>query len=453
MKYIYVPVFARNIQYTASTKQFLSKLLDLAKSQPIKWWVSKKLDRYLRNEYQSSGLHKRYDPASDEDWVSKALERGDEIHDIDVSPKDRKKFEKLVNFLNGYPEPQKIRNLGVPDVEKRLAEAEAHRQLAEKKSQGTASKEIHVYSNGYKWVELLNPQDILSCGKEMQNCLKDPEYQWGTKVASKQVRVFALYDPKGKPHTAISLLKGGTIDQIRGKQNRAIISRYIKYFKDFVNSKYVKFKDIDTSELLANGFYMHNGKQLTPAAGDSPVTIEDDIILTNMDIVGRDDIWPTNLTIEGDLEIRHCKIDSWPEKLTVTGDITLQDVTTDKLPDDLVSSYLCLNSVHRLQHLPKNLQTDSLYIFDAPDLDLPNNLTVDSLYVTNKKTTKLPKKLAVKENLSLIDSNVFSLPSDLIVEETLYLKGSKVLPLIESRKVTIPKGVANIDIYSDEVIL
>jgi len=114
---------------------------------------------------------------------------------------------------------------------------------------------IKVYSNGYRWVEVVSQEALNREGSVMGHCVGS----YASQVASKQCVIYSLRDEKNEPHVTIEAV-GTNIRQIKGKQNTAVVERYHDYVISFLNQGKQEGWVANVQELSNVGGVFYNGE-------------------------------------------------------------------------------------------------------------------------------------------------------------------------------------------------
>lgn len=72
---------------------------------------------------------------------------------------------------------------------------------------------------GYTIVRVTDCDDLKLEGEIVQNCLKDPKWDWCGRVTDGDTNIFSLRDSGNRPEVSIEVLPDGEVEQIKGKQN------------------------------------------------------------------------------------------------------------------------------------------------------------------------------------------------------------------------------------------
>ena len=386
MKYakVYVTVTARNVLFSKETEDFLKELQDKAANTNVKKYVKSNLRNWLVNSFEHVERVIRA-KSSDPAWLKTALERGDEVYSLDLSPREMETISHWVDYLNTLNGD--ISRISIPQLQKKVKEWEE--SFAKQKAGNEDGIElIHKYSDGFSWVRVFGKDSLNREGKLMNHCVGS----YYNEVKNNKTSIYSLRDKSNKPHCTIEIRKG-KIEQIKGNSNKSIKQQYRKYIIDFLEKRYVKFNSANSSDLVDIGLLENGGKIYE---------------LRNL---------PENLKIDGDLRLFHTEIDSLPNGLEVTG--VLHIIGTE------------------MTSLPKRLKVgEKLILSDTKITSLPKDLKVNgNLNISFSDITSLPKGLKVGGDLDLSDTEIASLPEGLEVGGDLDISYTKILSLPPDLKV------------------
>lgn len=255
-------------------------------SKPISNWLQKNFLRWVINAFphvqsvQSTEHYKVLINKEAPDWFQPKNKNIDFIF-IDAShSKFNEVLDKCVEFLGSRPE-RVVRKFPRMTVEQVLIKwEEEHQQFLKKQKvfKETSGEGLTVICehDGLTIVQLIDNHDELSLemAKEsalMQHCLGEFENDelgvggygeyYFKQIREKQLTLFSIRDDKNMPHVTISLYnKEGvySLDQIKGKQNKPPIKRYIAasiYLLNLLNVQYDYHEDT-----LGMGVVYVNGK-------------------------------------------------------------------------------------------------------------------------------------------------------------------------------------------------
>lgn len=295
MKYVYVPIYARNAILSDSTKNILVELESLATNNTVKKWVAGKLKKYLIEEYGSE-IYQHENEHNHPAWVKEALANGETVYYVSVSKGDYEQYKEYVSFLNTVPQKQ-VTGLSVEDVSKRYASFVAKRDAD--KIEGV--KTVYKFSNGYRVVELVTEKAVQLESRRMANCLVRHNY-WD-KIQKGTQRHFSLRDKRNDPHVLIEYnVANRKIGQIKGYANEQPNKRYFPMLVEFLEFLQANHLCGDYIEL---GIVFVNG-QLTTLEDALPKGLELDSVILPVsygirhpdvgDIKTRDEIYTNYFT-------------------------------------------------------------------------------------------------------------------------------------------------------------
>ncbi|MFA5025122.1 MAG: PcfJ domain-containing protein [Candidatus Shapirobacteria bacterium] len=291
MKFLDYLLLERNIVNTEDVDFFLRSLKndvvrgipDVHRNKIVKW-VDSNLKNYLLREYpdvqkytqaysqQVIAHHKKEKP-----WIQKAMDRGDELFRIAISTGFLNQITHVLDYFAENPNIN-ISRISVPEA---IRQSDEWTKNLNKKAldveDNTGTKTLRKYPDGFRWVEVTSKLSLDREGKIMGHCVGS----YYDRVSSGNTKIYSLRDKKNEPHCTIEH-RENTINQIKGKGNRAVDEKYIKYCKDFVLNpiKGINFKEVRN---LGNIGLIHAmGRIYDP---ENPPTDPDDfaeyILLTN----------------------------------------------------------------------------------------------------------------------------------------------------------------------------
>jgi len=326
-----------------------------------------------------------------------------------------------MDYLDSEAAQFDFKSLSVPDAIKKAE------MWLKSLTRGKAAREVpgeipvKTYSDGFKWLKLTSRESLDREGKLMGHCVGS----YYEKVAEEGTEIYSLRDPKNEPHCTIEVTDR-EIQQIKGKQNKEVVSKYHSYVQDFVNTQGFELGDGGDHDLTKAGM-IRIGKQL--------MTLDQFQASKNLKVDGSLDLrrtkvtsLPKDLKVGGYLDLNGTKVTSLPKDLKVGGGLYLSDTPIKSLPDGLeVGGNLDLRGT-KVTSLPDGLKVGGyLYLSNTPITSLPDGLKVGgSLDLHGTKITSLPDNLKVGGNLDLHDTKITSLPDNLKVGGYLYLRRTKI---------------------------
>jgi hypothetical protein len=139
----------------------------------------------------------------------------------------------------------------------------------------------------------------------MQHCAGSDTQNYINDVRNHKIKLFSLRDSNNNPHCTIEyIVLDKEVVQIKGKQNKSVVAKYIPYVKDFLENYVEKLLDtyILSKELLNIGILRQEGKWYE---------------LNNL---------PNNFIIKDDFVLEGKTVERLPEGLRVLGNILLFNV-------------------------------------------------------------------------------------------------------------------------------
>lgn len=217
-----IKVEARNVANTNDIDSFVQSLLDRARTDKVKTWLTKTFRKHIINNAEAYPV--RHKQKHFPDYINNAIETGQEVFAVIIDELNRNEIYQVIDYLNTLNDI----NFGYEQA-KRKSE-EWHKRLAEQKQDIKAkdsSKIVVTFSDGFTWRLLQTQDDYKLEGKRMGHCV-------GDYIPGEQL-IYSLRDLEDKPHVTIELdlEKPPTIEQIKGKENRPQL-KYKKYVVKFI---------------------------------------------------------------------------------------------------------------------------------------------------------------------------------------------------------------------------
>ena len=380
---VYVTVTARNVLFSKRTEDFLKGLQDRAANPGVKKYIKSNLRNWLINSFEDVEQIRR-PKAGDPDWLKTALERGDEVYSLDLSPREMETISHWLDYLNTVEGD--VSRISIPQLQKKVKEWEE--SFAKQKANEEDGIElVHEYPDGFSWVNVFGKDSLNREGKLMNHCVGS----YYNQVKSGGTSIYSLRDKNNKPHCTIELSRN-EIQQIKGNSNSLVKEQYRKYVIDFLKKKYVKFKGVVPGELHNINLIQIDNKIYDLDHLPNGLVVKGDLDLFGTKITSL----PEGLEVGGDLDLRHSRVTSLPKGLKVGGTLDLYGAEVVSLPDDIKIGNLDA-SYSILKYLPENLKIKGyLNISGTRITSLPNGLEVgDDLYIMDSGITSLPKDLKV----------------------------------------------------------
>lgn len=180
--------------------------------------------------------------------------------------KDHNEITHILDFLKSEKAPKRITRLGYEDAkilaDKWLDFLSKNKNINELEIIEKDIKLIKSYDNGYKWVALESEESYKREGVKMGHCV--------ATYYRKPSAIYSLRDEKNHPHCTVEIVqkknKGRmSVTQIRGKQNKAPILKYVEYIRDMFMKKIEGVWVEDQYQIeryeMKNLYFYQNGKE------------------------------------------------------------------------------------------------------------------------------------------------------------------------------------------------
>ena len=304
---------SRNIGNSDKVKAYLSQLSEEHSEQ--KTWVNSVLKNYLLKVHEDLKPHRVL--KKDPDWMHR--EQQEPIMDVQLSPRFKMDIEHALGYLKTQERTERISVLDAIRLGNELIERE-NKRASDK--EGTVEV-LHTFKDGYTWVSLKDKQSLSREGKLMQHCVGQEEQGYLKGVQGKTLELWSLRDSGNGPHCTVEYLTTEKrVKQIKGKQNKGVVSKYVPYCKSFLQlqEKKGKVKDFDPDDLKNIGILEQEGTWY-----DLFNLPENFTVKANLDLyVTKITELPEGLKVGGDLDISYTKITRLPEGLEVRGTVFLK---------------------------------------------------------------------------------------------------------------------------------
>ena len=220
-----------------------------------------------------------------------------------------------------------------------LAKRNRGRELLEKSLVGV--KHIMDLPNNMSAYQLLTPAALDFESEYMGHCVGKGSYDSGVKDGS--IEIYSIRDERGEPHATLEV-RGKKVHQVKGKQNKAPIRKYVPAIKHFIESQ-----NLDIVHDLKNlGLIKQDGKYYD---------------IYNL---------PKGFVVTGDLDLSDQGLTELPDlsTITVNGYFDCSDNQLTSLkgaPQSVDGYFFCSNNqLTSLEHAPQSVDS----YFDCSDNQL-----------------------------------------------------------------------------------
>jgi hypothetical protein len=274
----------RDVLNAKELKAWVQQAAERIQYPQAKTWFVSQLFKFLINRYEE-GAHPLLDAPEDApEWLIAKLQAGEQVLNIDAGPELRQAAEGVIDWLNATAEHANLRITWEEAVE---AQAEWHSEIkrASRVTKLTPEQmeglvDIVEYPDGFKWVDVQTEVCLKHEGTTMGHCVGQGGYTAGVKEGT--TKIISLRDAKGLAHATIEgtsekpliiprgdaanqydLFTGKTIElrhmtihQIKGKENKGVVSKYRKYLQDFLTKFGItEFTSYGLSDLENSGLF------------------------------------------------------------------------------------------------------------------------------------------------------------------------------------------------------
>lgn len=403
-------ILARDISNVEQVEKFLEDF-HVDDNPKINDWLDTTLRKYIINKYEKV---KSYRPKpSDPDWM-----RGKEdLKEVIIDDAIAQKVQHIVDFLREKLHIQQNYNIKSLQAEEAFKQSEEWtksltKKKLKKEGEGTDYIIIKEFDNGWFWADLISKNATETEGNKMGHCVGGMSY-W-TAVQSGKTKIFSLRDPSNDPHCTIEYdIANQAIRQIKGKQNRAVISKYMPYVVAFLSDSSVPIKSISAYELSLNG-----------------------LIKSKTGFLSLRDL-PEGAEIDGDLDLVKFKDDeiiNLPNNLKVFGDLILPPGAVIK-PNTEVSKDI--KYIGGKNELPSGLKARSLEIFKSSITKLPDDIKIEkNINAEFSQLSSIPA-LKIAGDFVLSDTPIETLPDGLDIGGELDLMNTSISVIPENTRVGV----------------
>lgn len=229
--------------------------------------LQKKLARLLmNNEKFLKPVTKLPDDAPD--WAKAALQQGQLMY---FQPNDELEgaVEHISHYVAALEQDEKSTDPNKKAIATRelagVAKAETLELLVTKsneyfargtkKTAATLEGTTHIFdgANGYSWYRLDTLEAYKREGKVLQNCIGT---HW---VPSKADRIYVMKSNNGDTNVAIRTDVNNTIQEVKGKNNKPPVARYMPPVAELINHMKWKVQGNGASDIARAGYMFHEG--------------------------------------------------------------------------------------------------------------------------------------------------------------------------------------------------
>lgn len=221
----------------------------------ISKYVRSNVANYVKNTdtfYGSMKVNQLPQPVPD--WVKKKYRPSEYVDVVRVDALRRFINDQLshaIDFLASPAAPVDPSRMSVPELLQAVVRWDA---AGVKKGAQAAEDGVEVvktYDDGFFWVRVFGKESLIREGSRMGHCVGS----YYDRVKDMSCTIYSLRDPKNEPHCTVEEVRG-TLEQIKGKQNRAVVPKYVHYILNLLNEGVSGGRKLVASEreLEINGY-------------------------------------------------------------------------------------------------------------------------------------------------------------------------------------------------------
>jgi hypothetical protein len=335
----------------------------------------------------------------------------------------------LKDMPEGHPFEKALKGIQTIDIANQWADkyfAEKNKSIVVDAGVLNGCDVIDIDGN-MKWVEVQTPEALNIEGKLMQHCVGS----YAERVSNGRIKILSLRDSKNQPHCTLEV-RGNDVHQIKGKQNKAPVEKYIPYIKRFI----LKTKLDVVSDMSNIGLIRWNGQNYDvneipdgSIIDDLDVRVYKTLIKLPNNLTIKRNLWlgdctnlkelPDNLAVHGHVTMNDCaSLEKIGKNIRIGGDLNMQNcISITQLPYDLnIGTKLIVNGCTALKSIIlKHCPPDIIAVGCTSLIELPDDkMDVGWLCLNDCiSLTKLPNKLSCRD-LSLRNCiGITELPKDL----------------------------------------
>jgi hypothetical protein len=209
--------------------------------QKIQDWLKSNLRNYL---YQSIPGLEELDPEDAyelpyPDWVLAAVENGETVYRFVPSHQAQEELKQLeldlnvvMDYLASDMSPRNLTRLSVPDaIEKANQWASSVRKEVEAQAPVEGTIVVMEFPNSFKWRQIRTAEALEIEGKVLDLACA---HTYADRIENRSYQLYSLRDPQNRPRGVI-LMRGGSVEEIKGRGNGPVRRTYYQYFYDFLN--------------------------------------------------------------------------------------------------------------------------------------------------------------------------------------------------------------------------
>lgn len=402
---------SRNISNTEEIEKYIKEFhVDSAR---VNDWLDSTLRKFLINKYDKT---ESYRPKpSDPEW----MKGKSDIMTVLLDDALTQKIQHVVHFLEDKETSDPSFKIKFLQAEEAFKQADQWTKSLQKKKmkkegEGTDYNILKDAGDGFFWADLISRNATAAEGNKMGHCVGGEGY-WSA-IQAGRTKIISLRDSSNDPHATIEYsVNDKIVRQIKGKQNKGVVGKYMPYVLEFLSNPPVPIKDVSDYELRLNGLIKAKNGYLSLRNLPDGASLSGNFDLTKFP----DEIpLPSNLTVEGDLILSEGA--TLKPNTTVGGELKVNPQTKE-LPSGLSVGSLdmfrsSLTQIPADIKITDNLNAEFSQLKSIPSLNLSGDLTLSDSFVS-----AIPENTSVGGELDIMNTSIKVLPESLQVGKAIFV--------------------------------
>lgn len=411
-------VMGRNVANVSSIEDFLKSFH--GDNSEINRWLDTTMRKWLIRDFDKTTPYKAQD--SDPEW----MKGKEDLILVKLDDDIRGKVEHVVDFLKAQAAQNpdlKLNNFQAVEAFKQAAQwMEALMKKKIEEEVPGKDYEILLEDGPYRWVKLISENALAREGRLMGHCVGG----YWPQVKTGVVEIYSMRDSKNEPHVTIEYQsKRSEINQIKGKQNKALKDEYRPTMVNFLNAKKFNWRKINEYDAGMNGLLITgNGLVIDRENIPNGSVLKGPIKNYEGGIK-----FPESIKILGDFIANDYQKSLPSKRFEVTGTCDLSNGAESRrwsgydMPEELIVGKDFIGSGNLMEELPKKFSVSGDVLLDGCNLlKLPDNLKIKGeLDISDNPIKRLPKNLQVAGELDLMDTEITEIPEDLKALDSIYV--------------------------------
>lgn len=288
----------RDVANAKEIKSWVKTVTQNVADPNAKTWMISQLNQFLINRVQDASMVMRVSDAEasapgSPEWLKQKIQTGSPVFKIRPTDEFARKVAEVIDWINDWSAENPGSRINFTWEQAVAASDRWHRELARQGQHGEETFDhegiavIREYPNGFRWVDVRTSECLSREGGRMGHCVGS----YHRNVSSGETRIFSLRDAKNRPHVTIEIsdphgpfwdqqiadhaggsqkslplvptdsgTEVGSVEQIKGKENKAPVGKYVPYVKDFLTVYPVDYTYGGERDLETMGMFLRDGK-------------------------------------------------------------------------------------------------------------------------------------------------------------------------------------------------